>query len=160
MHQVLDFDILHWNIGGGALFAVSKFHIITFSTFECLNGVLRDIEFSRVNLLSCLACTDPSAVDIFVLDFGSLTEFARRALLREWLSVGSLGFSCRSSSWHQKHTPLRWPRTRSERPRRWTSITKAIISVRLSLMYERIRAAVAVSLTVVAVSASIQARSA
>ena len=112
-------------------------------------------DLSSMLSLACLSCADPSAVDIFVLDFGSLTEFARRALLREWLSVGSLRFSLRFSSWHQKHTPLRWPRTTSLSPRRWARMVMPMSSRRFSFSKVRIRAVVTLSLTVAAVSASI-----
>ncbi|AXF52353.1 MAG: hypothetical protein [Circular genetic element sp.] len=112
-------------------------------------------DLSSMISLSCLASTNTAAVLVLVLDFGTLLEFTRRGFLSKWLSVGDLASFLCIFSCHQKHTPLSWPRTRSLRPRRWTSITRAIISVRLSLMYERTRAAVAVFLTVVAVSASI-----
>ncbi|AXH79012.1 MAG: hypothetical protein [Circular genetic element sp.] len=84
--------------------------------------------------LSCLTSTDPSAVLVFVLDFGTLLEFTRRGFLCKGLTVGNLASFLCIFSCHQRHTPFSWPRTRSLRPRRWTSIARAIISVRLSLM--------------------------
>ncbi|AXF51995.1 MAG: hypothetical protein [Circular genetic element sp.] len=66
--------------------------------------------------LTCFACTDPSAVDIFVLNFSSLLEFTRTGLLCKGFAIGCFWFSCTSS--HQRHTPLSCPRRRSVRPRR------------------------------------------
>ena len=49
---------------------------------------------------------------------------------------------------HQKHTPLSWPRTRSETPRKCNRIVARRYSILLALMCDKTLAAVAAFLTV------------